>query len=149
MVMLALNPNIDQPLELVRPHMDFLDLNATIEPFWTCEHHSKLVQEIEDTCLKTWKLEIQCLIERQGLSKRQTLNSPSKLPKTRDCSPTILTSAIIGEWVNSEQVNNDQVNDEGVNRLKGIRKNFYSIFHATSTNIFRTFSCHVDLIFLT
>jgi hypothetical protein len=49
MVMLTLNPNMDYPLELVRPHMDFLDLFG--------------FERIE--------------------SKRQTFNSPSKLPKTK------------------------------------------------------------------
>ncbi len=47
--MLALNTNTNYPLELVRPHMDFLDLFG--------------LERIE--------------------SKIQTLNSPSKLPKTK------------------------------------------------------------------
>ncbi len=93
MVMLTLNPNMDYPLELVRPHMDFLDLFG--------------FERIE--------------------SKRQTFNSPSKLPKTK-----IIVEQMVNRWI----ARGEQVNNEWVNRLKGTRKFFWNIFHATSTNIF-------------
>lgn len=78
MVMLALKPNTDYPLELVRPHMDFLDLNVTIEPFWTW---------------KDWK---------QETNPKLTF----KIAQNKSyCSPTILIG--VQQMVSGEQVNGE------------------------------------------